>query len=137
MNRPSRSLLVTVAALYVASGLPFGVVYKLVPVWLKTSGVSLADIGLASLLGLPWTMKALWAPLVDRVGTAGAWIAGSLLTVGVLVALVPQLPLGVAGAASGFGAEGWGYAVWFAATFALALPAFALLPWVRRRLQEV
>lgn len=38
----------------------------------------------------------------------------------------------VAGAFSGFGAQTFGYTTYFALTFLLALPAFALLPWVRR-----
>ena len=37
----------------------------------------------------------------------------------------------LAGAVSGLGASRLGYAPYFAATFALALPAYALLPWLR------
>jgi len=37
--------------------------------------VSLQEIGLLSLLGLPWTLKVLWAPLVDRFGERRHWIA--------------------------------------------------------------
>lgn len=91
--------LLPVVALYLSSGLPFGLVNKLLPVWLKVQGVSLEQIGLASLLGLPWTLKALWAPLVDRVGRAGAWIAGSMAVVAAATLLVPQVPLGPATAA--------------------------------------
>jgi PAT family beta-lactamase induction signal transducer AmpG len=36
----------------------------------------------------------------------------------------------LAGAVSGIGVERWGYAGYFAFTFWLALPAYALLPWV-------
>jgi MFS transporter, PAT family, beta-lactamase induction signal transducer AmpG len=36
----------------------------------------------------------------------------------------------LAGAVSGLGAEAWGYAGYFAFTFLLSLPAFALLPWI-------
>ncbi|MDQ7779702.1 MAG: MFS transporter [Planctomycetota bacterium] len=38
----------------------------------------------------------------------------------------------LAGAASGYGASRFGYGSYFALTFLLALPAFALLPWVRK-----
>jgi PAT family beta-lactamase induction signal transducer AmpG len=40
------------------------------------------------------------------------------------------------GAFSGLGAEQLGYGNWFALTFVLALPAYALLPWVRRSIRE-
>ena len=47
--------------------------------YFKVSGVSLTDIGLASLLGLPWTLKVLWSPLVDRFGERRNWITACLL----------------------------------------------------------
>lgn len=37
--------------------------------------MSLVDIGLMSLAGLPWTFKFLWAPLVDVYGKRKQWIA--------------------------------------------------------------
>ncbi|MEM0952905.1 MAG: AmpG family muropeptide MFS transporter [Pseudomonadota bacterium] len=49
-----------------ASGLPFYVLIQLVPAWLRDQGVSLADIGLFALVGMPYTWKFLWAPLLDR-----------------------------------------------------------------------
>jgi PAT family beta-lactamase induction signal transducer AmpG len=36
--------------------------------------VSLADIGLISLAGLPWTLKFFWAPLVDVWGKRKTWV---------------------------------------------------------------
>ena len=49
-----------------SSGMPLFVVYQLVPAWLRDHGTSLEDIGLFSLLGLPYALKFLWAPLADR-----------------------------------------------------------------------
>lgn len=49
-----------------ASGMPLYVLFQLVPVWLSEGGVSLAEIGLFSLVGIPYTWKFLWAPLMDR-----------------------------------------------------------------------
>ena len=40
------------------------------------------------------------------------------------------------GSFSGLGTERLGYGTWFAVTFFLALPAYALLPWVRRSIRE-
>lgn len=47
-------------------GLPLYVTVSLLQAWLRSEGVSLSDIGLFSLTGLPYTWKILWAPLVDR-----------------------------------------------------------------------
>ena len=49
-----------------SSGLPLYVLIQLMPVWLRDSGVGLAEIGLFSLVGMPYILKFLWAPLMDR-----------------------------------------------------------------------
>ena len=53
-------------ALGFSSGLPLWVSLTLLQAWLHGKGVSLRDIGLFNLTGLPYTWKFLWAPLVDR-----------------------------------------------------------------------
>ena len=53
-------------ALYFSQGLPFGFFVQALPAVLRQQGVSLAAIGLSTLLALPWALKLLWAPLVDR-----------------------------------------------------------------------
>ena len=45
-----------------------------------------------------------------------------------------MLARNLAGAPSGFLVESWGYTAYFGFTFALALPAFALLPAIKARL---
>ncbi len=49
-----------------SSGMPLYVLFQLVPAWLREGGVSLTDIGLFALVGIPYTWKFLWAPLMDR-----------------------------------------------------------------------
>lgn len=49
-----------------SSGLPLFVLYQLVPGWLRDQGVSLAEIGLFSLIGIPYVWKFIWSPLMDR-----------------------------------------------------------------------
>jgi PAT family beta-lactamase induction signal transducer AmpG len=49
-----------------ASGMPLYVLFQLVPVWLSEGGVSLTEIGLFALVGIPYTWKFLWAPFMDR-----------------------------------------------------------------------
>ena len=48
------------------SGLPLYFVYTLIPAWLRSESVSLKEIGLFALIGLPYTWKFIWAPMMDR-----------------------------------------------------------------------
>jgi PAT family beta-lactamase induction signal transducer AmpG len=77
-----------VAALAFASGFPFGLFNELMPVLLRAGGASLAQIGLLSTLSLPWALKFLWAPAVDRLGTRRRWIAGSQLGLALVLLLM-------------------------------------------------
>jgi len=81
-----------------ASGMPLYVLFQLVPAWLKEGGVSLAEIGLFALVGIPYTWKFLWAPLMDRwippfLGRRRGWMLlcqlGLLLSIGILGAFEP------------------------------------------------
>jgi len=56
------------ATLYVAQFLPVAFFRQTFPVFLRQEGFSLETIGLTSLLSLPWTLKFIWSPLVDRYG---------------------------------------------------------------------
>ncbi len=49
-----------------SSGLPLYVLIQLVPAWLRSNDVDLATIGLFALVGLPYTWKFVWSPLMDR-----------------------------------------------------------------------
>jgi PAT family beta-lactamase induction signal transducer AmpG len=86
-----RRKLTWIAVLYFAEGLPFGIAYDVWPVYFRVHGVSLREIGLMSLLSLPWTWKMLWAPLVDRFGARQQWISACLLALAVAtLAIIPQ-----------------------------------------------
>jgi PAT family beta-lactamase induction signal transducer AmpG len=50
--------------------------------------VSLAGIGLATGASMPWVLKFLWAPLVDRVGSRRAWIRACLVLLAVTTAIL-------------------------------------------------
>jgi PAT family beta-lactamase induction signal transducer AmpG len=93
--KTDRTLLWTISLLYVAEGLPAGIFHDLVQVWLlEAHDVSLGSLGLVSLLAMPWTLKALWSPLVDRFGTAARWISGALLAIGLITMGLPWIPVG-------------------------------------------
>lgn len=57
-------------ALYFCQGLPGGFLSKALPAILRMEGLSLTTVGFAYALSLPWMLKVLWAPLVDRFGHA-------------------------------------------------------------------
>lgn len=49
-----------------ASGLPLALTGQAMQAWLTVDGVDLATIGFLGLVGVPYTFKFLWAPLMDR-----------------------------------------------------------------------
>ena len=87
-----------------ASGMPLYVLFQLVPAWLREGGVSLAEIGLFALVGIPYTWKFVWAPLMDRwvppfLGRRRGWMImfqlALLLSIGVLGAYQPAKDIAV------------------------------------------
>ncbi|WP_374338833.1 MFS transporter [Leeia sp.] len=58
--------LFAIAVLGFASGLPLALTGQAMQAWLTTDCVDIAAIGLLSMVGLPYTFKFLWAPLMDR-----------------------------------------------------------------------
>ena len=95
--------LLLLGSLYLAQGLPDGFFRQALPVLLREQGVSLEGIGLAALLMLPWGFKFLWAPLVDRHGSARfgrrrSWIValqcGAIAVMLLLAEVDPQRGLG-------------------------------------------
>jgi PAT family beta-lactamase induction signal transducer AmpG len=58
--------LVVVTVLGFASGLPLALTGQAMQAWLSVDGIDIATIGFLSLVGLPYTFKFLWAPLMDR-----------------------------------------------------------------------
>ena len=67
-------LLGLLSMLYFAQGLPSGLLGKALPPLLREQGVSLSVIGFTVLLALPWTLKFLWAPFLDRFWTRRRWL---------------------------------------------------------------
>lgn len=50
----------------ISSGLPLALTGGTLQAWMKSAGVDLTTIGLFALVGLPSTLKFVWAPLMDR-----------------------------------------------------------------------
>src|SRR5260370_14732421 len=50
-----------------SSGLPLPLTFGTLSFWLAQSGVSRTAIGLFALVGIPYSVKFLWSPLIDRL----------------------------------------------------------------------
>lgn len=59
-----------------SSGLPFMLVGNTLGFWLRDGGVALSAIGVLSGVGLAYSLKFLWAPLIDKADAPllGAWL---------------------------------------------------------------
>lgn len=86
-----------------SSGLPLALLGSTLQAWFADTGISVMQIGLLSLLGLPYTYRMLFAPLVDRfkffgLGRRRSWmfLTQGCLLIGfnVLAWLHPQQSLG-------------------------------------------
>ena len=70
-----------------ASGLPLALTGQAMQAWLSMDGLDVATIGFLSLVGLPYTFKFLWAPLMDRfdlpwLGRRRGWLVLTQLALG-------------------------------------------------------
>lgn len=50
-----------------AAGLPYGLVFITLSAWLREAEISLSVIGFLSWVGITYSIKVLWAPVIDRV----------------------------------------------------------------------
>lgn len=88
--------LLTITLLGFASGLPLALTGQALQAWLTQAGLSLATIGFLTLVGLPYTFKFLWAPLLDRFdvplfGRRRGWIALSQALLALALLAIAEL----------------------------------------------
>jgi PAT family beta-lactamase induction signal transducer AmpG len=62
-----------------ASGLPLALTGGTLQAWMTVAGVDIRTIGIFALVGIPYTLKFLWSPLMDRfvpplLGRRRGWI---------------------------------------------------------------
>jgi len=79
-----------------SSGLPLALTGGTLQAWMTVSGVDLATIGIFTLVGMPYTWKFLWAPLMDRfvppfLGRRRGWIAILQMLLGLCIAVMGAL----------------------------------------------
>lgn len=93
---------VTMLFLGFSAGLPFLLVFSTLTTWLRTSGVEIAAIGFFSWIGLLYSIKFFWAPVIDNLklplltrwlGQRRSWmLTGQLLIAGGLLGLSTLTP---------------------------------------------
>ncbi|WP_407852384.1 muropeptide transporter [Bordetella petrii] len=97
-----------------ASGLPLALTGGTLQAWATVDGVSLEEIGFLTLVGSAYTLKFLWAPLVDRyvpplLGRRRGWmlvtqwlLAAAIMAMGALSPATALLPLALLAVAVAF-----------------------------------
>ncbi|MEY4705605.1 MAG: muropeptide transporter [Nitrospirota bacterium] len=80
-----------------ASGLPLALTAGTLQAWLTVVGLDLKTIGIFTLVGLPYALKFLWAPLMDRVvppwlGRRRGWML--VMQLGVAIGLATMAVIG-------------------------------------------
>ena len=86
----SRKMLICIFTGF-TSGLPLYFLINLIPAWLRSEHVDLKTIGLMALIGLPFTWKFIWSPVIDLVrlpflGRRRGWML--VTQIGLLLALL-------------------------------------------------
>ena len=94
-----------------ASGLPLPLTAGTLQAWLTVAGIDIKTIGIFSLVGLPYTLKFLWSPFMDRfvppwLGRRRGWIVSTQFLLLLGIAAMPltspvSMPLVLASIALG------------------------------------
>lgn len=95
--------LIAVLFLGFVSGLPLALTGGTLSIWLTETGINFTTIGLFAAVGIPYSFKFLWSPIVDGaripffsnlLGQRRAWmIATQLILIGVIIALGMSDPI--------------------------------------------
>ncbi|HUT12379.1 MAG TPA: MFS transporter [Thermoguttaceae bacterium] len=106
MSDNPRIRLLTLCALYVAQGIPWGFVYYTLAAYLAARGLSLDQWGtVLAMSTLPWALKFVWGPIIDRftflpMGRRRPWILLAQVLMAVTIATMIAIPDLVAGVAA-------------------------------------
>ncbi|MFN7025753.1 MAG: MFS transporter [Pseudorhizobium sp.] len=90
-------LLTGITGLYVAQSVIGGITWTGLPAVMREAGVPLDRIGLVSLIALPWVLKFLWSPMVERyrLPTRGRNRSGAIVLIGGLISIFGLILAGV------------------------------------------
>ncbi|THB74425.1 MAG: MFS transporter [Desulfobacteraceae bacterium] len=78
-----------------SSGFPYYIIKDVLKLWMTESNVSLGTIGLFSAVGLPYTLKFVWSPMMDGIvppflGRRRGWILMAQIGLMLSIALLGQ-----------------------------------------------
>src|SRR5688572_18019970 len=81
----------TVLLLGFSSGLPLYLTSRTLQAWMTVEGVNLTAVGLFGLASLPYSLKFLWAPVIDRftvpvLGRRKGWLFATQVVLGIATA---------------------------------------------------
>jgi PAT family beta-lactamase induction signal transducer AmpG len=78
-----------IGLLYFIQGAPAAILWEVLPVYFRISGVSLRAIGGLRLLELPYSLKVFWSPLVHRYGDRRLWVTTCMLGIAAVLFVLP------------------------------------------------
>lgn len=76
---------------YFAEGLPWSVLHQIAAEFLTAAGLPPSQVGYTSALHLTSTLKFLWSPIVDLVGSFRQWMFATQAVLGALIGLLAVL----------------------------------------------
>jgi predicted MFS family arabinose efflux permease len=89
MKKQEANKYFTLLSLYLAQSIPMSFFSTVVPVIMRMENYSLESIGYLQLIKLPWILKFLWAPMVDRNCSSTKqyrrWILASEIFYGIVI----------------------------------------------------
>ena len=78
-----------IPTLYFASGLPYHAITSISDIMYKDMGISNTSIALyTSILLIPWTIKPLWSPFVEMIGTRRKWTLYSQIALAICFTVI-------------------------------------------------
>ncbi len=97
MKKHDVAKLSTFLSLYVAQSIPMSFFSTVIPVLMRQEAFSLTVIGAVQLIKLPWLLKFLWSPFVDRhtssLSSYRRWIISSELCYAAIILTISMLEL--------------------------------------------
>ena len=97
MKKHEALKLSTFFSLYIAQSIPMSFLSTVIPVIMRQQDFSLTAIGLLQLIKVPWLIKFLWSPFIDRNANTLAsykrWIIGSEVCYAIIILFVSLLDL--------------------------------------------
>jgi len=95
------AIFLAIGGLYVAQSVIGGITWMGLPAVMRDQGMALDSIGLLSLIALPWALKFLWSPAVERfrLPPVGRNRSSAIVLIGGLVSIAGLFAVGALGPA--------------------------------------